>query len=279
MAKTNFLMKKISPSAVVSLLLFILAAAGGPAEAQAVYTPFSNLGQTPDDVLSIGSGSVGGVSFTTESTPNSLVSVSARLDAFDANNGNGSLGPFILSLCSDAGGSPGGTLGTLSGSSYPITRGIYTYTNLSGLTLSANTTYWLVASSPASVQDPFFEWALVPTTNLDAGSFWPLGVTEQDYDNGGWNNYGEYAQFSITVATTSLPALAISQPLVLTYPTIPGVPFTLQESPVLPGTNWVTATNAVQVTAVNTNEVAFTNQTVFIVPSTGHQMYFRLSAQ
>jgi hypothetical protein len=269
-------MKRISPVAVMFFWLFIIAAAGGTAKAQAVYTPFSNLGQVPDDVSQIGDGVVLGVSFTTESTPNFLVSVSARLDAFGQNMGDGTVGPFIMSLCSDAGGSPGGTLATLSGSSYPIARGIYTYTNLSALTLSANTTYWLVASSPGSVQDPFYEWASTPSTNLDSGSFWPLGVSEYDY--GGWNiNSGEYFQFSITVATTNLPALAISQPVVLTYTTIPGVPFILQESPVLPGTNWVTATNAIQMAAVNTNEVVFTNQTVFIVPPTGQRMYFRLS--
>jgi hypothetical protein len=39
---------------------------------------------------------------------------------------------------------------------------------------------------------------------------------------------------------------------------------------VLPGTNWVTATNAIQMATVNSS------QAVFIVPPSGQQMFFRL---
>jgi hypothetical protein len=204
------------------------------------------------------------VSFTAQGTGNYLFSVSVSLGfaSFPP-------GPFFLSLYSNAGSAPGASLAILSGNNYPTNTGVYTYTNTSPLQLSANTTYWIVASSPASPPQTY-TWLDTYSTSLDSGSIWTLGVSE-DFYNSSWNlNPGAYLQFSVTVASTNPPAISIFQPVVLTYTSVPAVPFVLQESPVLPGTNWVTATNAIQMTTVNSS------QAVLIVPPSGQQMFFRL---
>lgn len=71
------------------------------------------------------------------------------------------------------------------------------------------------------------------------------------------------------VANPVPPALAIFQPIALTFP-VSGFPFILQQNSGLATTNWVAATNAIQIATVNTN------QTVFLIPPNGGQMFYRL---
>jgi len=235
----------------------------GRAAAQTVYTPISNLNQPYVGAVGLFLTEVGAVSFTTGSTPNLLVSVSLYL-------GLPGDGPFVLSLYNDAGGSPGSSLTTLSGKSFPATDAFDAFTNASPLLLSANTTYWIVASSPGSDPSMFYNWLYTSSSSLDAGSIWPLGVSKYSFGSG-WSALGANLLFSVTVASPNLPALSIYQPVVLTYAAVPGLPLTLQQSSVLPGTNWVTATNAIQIATVNTN------QAVFMVPPSGGQLFFRLN--
>ena len=248
-------------SVIVGLGMMLAGRAG----AQAVDTPISNLGQPNYSSMPVAASFEQAASFTTGSTSTYLVNVSVRLMTL-ANST-----PFILTLCSNLGGSPGGTLATLSGNSYPTTLGNYSYSNSTPVVLSANTTYWLVASCPG-LPPNFYVWYDDDTTNLDPGSVWTLGASESYSDS--WSVIsGVYFQFSVTVSNINLPALSLFQPVVLTYQAPSGVPFILQQSPTLPGNNWVTATNAIQMATVNTN------QAVFIVPPSGQQMFFRLSLQ
>jgi hypothetical protein len=245
---------------------------GDRAMAQTV-TAISNLNQPVNNAPPIGGSVWQAVSFTTQSTANYLVSVSVSLIG-PINMGIPSApGPFVLSLYSNAGGVPGTSVATLYGNSYPTNNGVYTYTNSSSVELAAGSNYWLVAASPATDLASPYMWADTYSTNLDAGSLWTLGVTE-NYDGSNWNlNSGAYLQFSLMVATTNLPAISIYQPLVLTFPSNPQVPLVLQQNSDLASTNWVTATNAVQMATVSAN------QTVFIVPPSGRQLFFRLNVQ
>lgn len=59
------------------------------------------------------------------------------------------------------------------------------------------------------------------------------------------------------------------RPIILTFTNFQNS-FVLQESPDLSGTNWTPATDLIQLATVNSN------QTVFLVPPSEQQMYFRL---
>jgi hypothetical protein len=249
---------------VVMLCSFFCAAA--VALAQTTFTPVSNLNQTTGEYTGVWNAQSLAVSFTTGSAATSLFGVSVSMSA------GGDAGHFNLSIYSDAGGSPGSSLTILSGNGFPASAGIYTYTNASPLALSANTTYWIVASSPDSTGGDAYEWNLTFNSALDSGSFWTLGVSKYN-DGGGWNSSGTgvYQQFSVIVTNPIAPAISIFQPIVLTYPAV-GFPFVLQQNSNLATTNWVTATNAILSGVIS-------NQTVFIVPPTGGQMFYRLNLQ
>jgi hypothetical protein len=178
--------------------------------------------------------------------------------------------PFYLSLYSDSGGSPGSKLVSLSGNNFPQALALYAYTTTTPVMLSANTTYWLVGSSRLSVA-PDYSWIDTASTNLDAGTVWQLGVTKYNAGSGWTVNPGVYLQFSATVVSTNLPPISIYQPVVLTFPAYPYS--LLQQNSDPATTNWMTATNAIQLTTMNTN------QTVFMVPPSAQRMFFRLSVQ
>jgi hypothetical protein len=201
--------------------------------------------------------------------PTVLFSISISLGGADTNAG---LGHFYLSLYNDAGGIPGGNLATLSGNNFPTNIGIYTYTNASPLTLLPNTTYWIVSSSPDSTNNGYI-LNVCPNNTVDSSSFWTLGLTNFSYFGGiFYPDVFNYSQFSVAVLPPAAPGIAIFQPIVLTY-TTPGFPFVLQQNSNLATTNWVNATNAIQISTVNNN------QTVFIAPPNGQQMFYRLSLQ
>ncbi|HEY1718880.1 MAG TPA: choice-of-anchor R domain-containing protein [Verrucomicrobiae bacterium] len=246
--------------------------------AQTNYIAISNLNQSEDNSAGAGGSGQVAVSFTTDTTTNFLLSVSVSLGKFFAPEGT-SIGPINLSLYSDAAGSPGGYLATLSGNSYPTNAGIYTYTGL--YLLTSNTTYWLVASSPETrggVGDAFYPWIATYSTSLDSGSTWALGKSKEGY-NGGWTILNDganlYLEFSVTVTPVvthlSPPLLSIFQPIVLNY-TNYGTPFVLQQNSDLATTNWVNVTNAILSGIIS-------NQVVFIVSPTGQQMFYRLNSQ
>jgi|SRR5665213_964623 len=237
--------------------------------AQDAFTPISNLGQPFGEDVGVWSGLSHAASFTTGNAATSLFSVSVSMDT--PNHSGGTFQNFNLSLYSDASGSPGSILATLSGNNFPIFTGIYAYTNTSPLVLSTNTTYWIVASSPDSLSGNAYEWILTFSPATDAGSFWTMGVSK--YNQGsGWYSIGDsvFLQFSVTVTNPQPPAISISRPIVLTFPTN-GFSFVLQQNSNLTTTNWINVTNA-------TLSGVISHQTVFIMPPSGQQMFYRLGA-
>jgi hypothetical protein len=157
----------------------------------------------------------------------------------------------------------------LSGNSAPASAGVYTFTNTNALTLSSNTAYWIVASSPGSTGATAYQWYITFSSGLDAGSFWTLG-TAKNNSGTSWSSSGAgvYQQFSVTVNNPTPPIINISQPIVLTYPQTE-FPFIVQQTTNLGSSNWVTVTNAIL------NGV-LENQNVVILPPNAQQMFYRL---
>ncbi len=245
------------------------------APAQEAVTMVSNLGQTANASQSFGSAfgthlSVAG-SFRTGNTPGWLSAISLKF--FGASHPNGGLTFCDVAFYSDAGGHPGGGLATLSGPQFPLSPGTYTYTNSAPLLLSSNATYWVVASSPNSFNDASYYFALVPTTNTDAGSFWTMGEHQYKIGSDSWAVGPGYCQMSVAVLPQP-PSLSVSRGtgaqgnhIVLAYST-PDVPFTLQQNPDLAPANWTSVTNSVAVT--NNSLITVT------VPAIEGRMFFRL---
>ena len=245
--------------------------------AQKTETMVSNLGQIANSAQSFGSAfntnmSVAGA-FLTDNTPGLLSTISVKL--FGDSHPFGGLGACNISLYSDSGGQPGGSLATLSGNNYPTNVGSYTFTNTSPLALLPNTTYWVVASSPDSVSNAVYSFGLAANNATDAGSFWTIGVHKYKIGNESWFTGPGYAQISVAV-TPQAPALSISRtaaagsrPIDVTFPT-PDFPFTLKQNSALT-TNWVNATGAV---ILQSNQM-----TIVSVPISGQRMFFRLILQ
>lgn len=253
---------------VIIILCFFSCATTGLA--QTIFSAISNLGQPFDGYDGVASAQVDAVSFTTGETKAWFHSVSisifgSQTGIYPASNPPGA---FSVSLYQDAGGSPGSLLATLSGNSFPTNSGIYVYTNNTALEFSNNATYWIVASSINSINSAGYEWQLTANASLDAGSIWTMGLNQ--INNGsGWRSTSGYSQFSVAVETPPAPAILISQPIVLTFTNV-GFPFVLQQNSSMATTNWVNVTNA-------TLSGVIGNQTVFIVPPSGRQLFYRLT--
>ena len=249
----------------ISIFSLLLCAAI-PAQAQTTNTPISNLNQPSSGYSNIGGGGLGGiggtsqaVSFTTGNTPSWLSSVSLSMHTSIP---SGTISPLSFSpyLASDSGGSPGTELVMLQGSNAPTNSEIYTYTSPNAVRLQTNTTYWIVAVSFDSF---YYKWNVTTNRSLDSGSVWTLGNAL---------SAPAYPQFSVAVTTVASPPLiSVFRPVVLTFTNFQNS-FVLQESPDLSGTNWTLATGLIQLAPVNDN------RTVFLVPPSEQQMYFRLVA-
>lgn len=251
--------------------VYFLAASVALAQA---YTPISNLGQaTHGNYSSVGSGSDGGESFTTGPSVVQLSSVSLALAGLDEGSSSNEPGPLNVSLYVDSGGVPGTNAIPLlnsNGISSPSSGGIYTYVPASlPAALLPNTVYWVVANSSASIDGADYRWSGTPETSLDAGSTWTLGSGDGFNPELGWYVLSLFHfSFSVNVINPNLPALAISQPILLTYTNV-GVPYTLQESTNLAATNWVPVTNTLFTDTIS-------NQVIFILPPGAPQIYYRL---
>lgn len=247
---------------VIVLALTIIAwVSARPLMAQ--ITPFSNLNQSTGSAAGISTYSPKAASFTTGNSTFGLSSVDVLMNGFIVGAPTPTQ-PLLFSLFSNSNGYPDHHIATLSGNDYPTNQQIYTYT-ATALTLSSNTTYWIVASTSGGTA---YGWCLNTSGTVDSGSIWTSGGMVCDYGSGWRYESGYYPQFSVTV-TTNLPPLSIAQPIVLSYQPN-GYPCVLQQCTSLTTTNWVTASNAIPFTCIGTNLSGF------IVPPSSPQMFFRM---
>lgn len=155
-------------------------------------------------------------SFTTDGYQSSfqLASVTVRLGS-----GVGTPGGFAVRLFSDSSGQPGTAFETLSGASNPSGNSTQAYTS-AGTTLSANITYWIVASaSTGNVNTDYYHVAMTNSlseTTVGSAS-WLIGNgTRYSLDDGSsWFTYTDnIPMFSVTTVA------AVPEPS--TYATIFG---------------------------------------------------------
>lgn len=214
------------------------------------------------------------VSFITGNTPASLSTISIQFDPYYAVSLS-DLGPVVVSLYNNSDDVPGASLATLTGNQYPTNTAIYTFTNTTPLTLSTNTPYWIVISSPTSINGALYYWGMVGGTTTNAGSVWSIGPNSATRVGvNSWNTLaGLYAQFSLAVVP-QVPQIKISSSAqtnaVLSYFNSE-FPFVLQQNDDLTTSNWV---NVPDVEA----ETILSNQTSIVTaPFSGQHMFYRLS--
>ncbi|HVU07750.1 MAG TPA: choice-of-anchor R domain-containing protein [Verrucomicrobiae bacterium] len=240
-------------------LVFILVAKA--AFAQLLTTNISNLNQPFAQFVEIDPNATAAFAFNTGNSSGYFQSLGLPVSSRFLPGMVKTTGTLVVSLCKDAGGQPGDTLGTLlpAGENDSGVTAIDLYTNSTTLGLATNTTYWIVAQNSGSLNVAFLLNGIAAST-LDAGSTWTLG--------GLVSTSGNYVQFDIV--TLSAPPISIFQPVVLTFTNF-GYPYVLQQNTNLASTNWVNTTSAIQLSTVDTN------QSVFIVPANAGQMFYRLS--
>ncbi len=136
-------------------------------------------------------------------------------------------GNFSVSIynCSGTPGSEtvGSLLGTLNGTASPDTLGQYTYT-ASGITLQANSSYWLVTSVSAGAADYRVSYTYDTANSIPGG--WTI-PTSQTYswslDQGAnWGTYGGYWPYRYQIDATAVPEPSVIGFLAISAMTLVG---------------------------------------------------------
>jgi hypothetical protein len=158
----------------------------------------SNLSQPLDGYVFVKDAQWRAVSFTVGPASYTLdqVNIDAKADGSDW-DGNG----FAVSIYSDAAG-PGAPLEILTGSTPTASGGIYPYYS-SGLALTANDTFWVVASGTAYTDVRWVTTLSTSESPVSPGfSIGDLTWTSLN-DGGSWGNTNVVVRFS--VEATSVP--------------------------------------------------------------------------
>lgn len=202
-------------SVVAFALTVAIAAWLLPTSARGQVTGVSNLTQTSSSSIDVGQETGGetfaqGFSFTTGATSMTLLNVDLKFE----NASIGGLTGFAFSLYSGfTATGPTTHLVTFTGSNGPATAGTHSYSPASPTTLSANTTYYLVATAPTlSISREHFHISTTSTTDEDAGGIagWRIDNTRWESGNAGiapWTQLsGDVPQFSLTVSAVPEPS-------------------------------------------------------------------------
>jgi hypothetical protein len=93
----------------------------------------------------------------------------------------------------------------LSGSLNPVSGGIFTYTTTSSLTLSPNTTYFIVLTSGTTVATGAYDWSLAGANSYNPSDGWHVVGVETS--GGGLITSGDYPQFAINAIPVPEPGV------------------------------------------------------------------------
>lgn len=140
-------------------------------------------------------------SFTTGASATELGSI-----LLDMESGSGS--GFSLALYSAGVNAPGSLLETLSGSAAPTSAATYSFTSGLSIALSANTTYWWVASVESESLEGQFKIALTTFSSEANDGGWSIGQGYSTYpsDEGfGPLNPFRKKSFQFAVTTSAIP--------------------------------------------------------------------------
>jgi hypothetical protein len=166
----------------------------------------STLPSTANNVWNIGGGGfVVAQEFTTGSQSANIASVSFDTGLFFNYSGGD---PLLVSIYSDASGTPGSVVsgGSLTGPA-SLTQNTLTTFNASGLTLAANTAYWLVFDSHDPNATIRVNNTASPVLDSNGNPGWSVGQT--DYDIQG---YAPTVPYSGAVPLFSINGAVVPEP-------------------------------------------------------------------
>jgi|GEM_PF-1602169 len=205
-------MKNAPHSVVRTLVLAVLAAA---TETQHAAVVVDNLTEPPSwngSNIGVYSGWSHAVSITTGPSSYAVESVKFYLYTWPLSNefnsviGNNGAGTAVAFYTND-GGSPGTQVGwTLTNPTFVGDTSVkHTFTAGGGLTLSANTTYWLGISNPAngSTHQSINMYFYAGTTPTTTGGFTYNGVLSGS--SGSWGNPTFYNHPAFSITATAVP--------------------------------------------------------------------------
>ena len=184
-----------------------------PAEAQTVTTFVSNTGQAGNDT----SYYVRATSFTTGSGTYTLTSVGVRvITAIYGSQVVSNYSPLVQIFENDN-NQPGTLLETLTNPASITNRAVNTFTAPAGITLSANTVYWLVTSNSAQPNGIGFQVGTISATTADSGAAarWSIGgaLSKLHITTSSWESSRHRIRFQIratAITDATLRALALS---------------------------------------------------------------------
>ena len=184
-----------------------------PAEAQTVTTFVSNTGQAGSDT----SYYVRATSFTTGSGTYTLTSVGVRvITAIYGSQVVSNYSPLVQIFENDN-NQPGTLLETLTNPASITNRAVNTFTAPAGITLSANTVYWLVTSNSAQPNGIGFQVGTISATTADSGAAarWSIGgaLSKLHITTSSWESSRHRIRFQIratAITDATLRALALS---------------------------------------------------------------------
>jgi hypothetical protein len=175
----------------------------------------SSLDQPSAGSAEVGSDSWVAAWFRTGSNPGGYALDSLQLDMTPA---TGDPGGFTVQLytAGNYNGTevPVSSLATLTGSSDPVTAGVYTYT-ASGLTLSSSSDYYVVLTAGTPVATGAYDWSFDNSTADTSGGWSGSDYLLSSSDGSSWKPNFEDAQFSLT-------ATAVPEPDTLVLMGLPG---------------------------------------------------------
>lgn len=206
-----------------SILLFAVALLF-PQLLQAQGTTYiSNLGQTSAGSLAVGSDSWQAPGFITGTNAAGYILNSVQLAMTDVSGSPIGFTAMIYWVNSNNFGAvvPGNSLGTLDSSLDPTTSGVYTYSAISNLMLSPQTTYFIVLTSGTAVANGAYEWSYISTSSFVSSDNWGGGFALYSNNGSLWHSSAPtfYSpQFSIN-------ATAIPEPGVLSLVGLGGLTF------------------------------------------------------
>lgn len=155
------------------------------------YTPSSYTGVTATQWLA--------QPFTTGSTDTTLASIGMAF------NSGGSGTGIVFRLYTAGSGAPGTLLSTLSTAGAPASGGTITFTPASAIQLSANTTYWAVASASSGSS---FRASITTATGETSADGWSIANNRYATTNSGtsWNSGGNLLRISVSASAIPEPS-------------------------------------------------------------------------
>ncbi len=155
----------------------------------------SNLGAGISWFYEVKSDNWVGQAFTTDANSYTLDSVTLNMGTATTTGGLFSVGIYSNSL-----GNPGTLLKTLTGSTNPASDSNYTFTS-SGLSLTANNTYHVVASVSSGLAN--YSWQNTSDTTETGPWVFPNYITLSTNQGGGWAQGG--TNMIMSVSATPIP--------------------------------------------------------------------------